>query len=159
MNVCTIPAMPYHTLAPAEERVYLNAGSLYASYSPALINTVVSSSVAVCLWSPGIAGINHYVIPRGGSDRSLRCGSHALPMLLSRVIEMGATRDDLIAAVFGGATLSSEDHSALSRRNVAEAHEFLGKHEIPIVRLDVGGSAARRITFRTFDGSTIVRTL
>ena len=158
MNVCTIPALPFRSRAAvAEERVGLTAGSLYASSSPALINTVVSSSVAVCLWSPGAGGICHYVMPRGGSERSLRFGNHALTMLLDRILDIGAG-GDLVAAVFGGATIMTAN-SRLSVRNLAAAREFLARNDIPIIREDTGGPAARRLTFRTVDGSTIVRRL
>jgi chemotaxis protein CheD len=159
MNVCTIPVLPFRSIgAVAEERVGLTAGSLYASSSPALINTVISSSVAVCLWSPAAGGMCHYVMPRGGSERSLRFGNHALTMLLDRLLDIDAGCGDLVAAVFGGATIMTAD-SGLSRRNLAAAREFLAKNDIPIIREDAGGPAARRLTFRTVDGSTIVRRL
>jgi chemotaxis protein CheD len=158
MNVCMIPATPLdHFDAAPEERVYLNAGTLYVTSAPALINTVLSSSVSVCLWSPGAAGINHYVLPRGGTDRSLRFGNHALAILLERMAELGADTTEILAAVFGGAALLADE--GLGRRNLSEAREFLARREIPVIREDIGGNAARRLAFRTVDGSTIVRRL
>ena len=159
MNASMLSSTPFDRfLAAAEERVHLHAGAQYVSEMPALIHTMLSSSVAVCLWSPLAAGMAHYVLPRGGSDRSMRCGNYALATLLDRILVSGAALVEIVAGIFGGAEHSPLD-GGLGRRNIASAHEFLAKHDIPIIREDVGGHVARRVSFRTIDGSTIVRTL
>jgi len=153
MNVCMIPVMPMDRLhAQTEERVYLQPGSIHVATEPTLINTVLGSSVAVCLWSPTVAGMNHFILPGGGHEDSYRFAKHALPTLLEKLTDMGAGRDEIFAAVFGGA-------SSLGRQNIGAAREFLSRHDIPIIRHDVGGEEGRKLTFRTLDGSTIVRRL
>ena len=144
----------------AEERVYVQPGSLYVADRPTLINTVLGSSVSVCLWSPTVAGLNHFILPIGGVQVSARYGKHALPMLLEKMIECGANVREMLAAVFGGASLDNLGADAtLGRRNIHVAQEFLFRHDIPVIRHDVGGDEARKLTFRTVDGSTIVRRL
>ncbi len=106
MNVCRIPITHMNDLrGHAEERIYLYPGGIWVSDAPALITTILGSCVAVCLWSDTMAGINHFILPRGGSSPSPRYGNHALSMLLERLIEHGAVKDDLYAAVFGGASV------------------------------------------------------
>ncbi len=162
MNVLRIPvASGKLSGAAAEERVYLYPGSLWAGEQPAVVTTVLGSCVSVCLWSDDIAGINHFILPRGGTSPSARYGNHALPMLLQRVVELGADATKLFAAIFGGSSVLGGAHheQSLGMRNVIEAREFLERYDIPVIRADVGGSEGRKLTFRTIDGTTFVRKL
>jgi chemotaxis protein CheD len=146
-----------------ERRVYLYPGGLWAEAFPAVVTTVLGSCVAVCLWDPhtALGGVNHFILPRGGASPSARYGNHALPMLLERVLKMGAQRDALLAYVFGGASVleGADSGPRLGSRNVAEALEFLRKEDIAVLRQDVGGRTGRKLTFRTADGATVVRKL
>ena len=143
MNVCLIPAMPNQ--APQwQERIYVLPGSLHVTQQPALLTTVLGSSVAVCLWSPEAAAMSHFVLPVYGRT--------ALSLLLGKVLDLGVNKSDILAAVFGGA-------SSLGERNVAEARAFLAQHRLPVIREDVGGEDARKLTFSTLDGATVVRRL
>jgi chemotaxis protein CheD len=164
VNLCLGPVAGVNSShGQAEEHVYLYPGALWAGQEPAVITTVLGSCVSVCLWSRTVAGINHFILPWGGSTPSARFGNHALPMLLDNLRELSADTRDLYAAIFGGASLLGGRNSSgpvpLGRRNLIEAREFLARHEIPVVREDVGGDKGRKLTFRTFDGTTIVRKL
>lgn len=147
--------------AAAEERIYLYPGALWAGEQPAVITTVLGSCVSVCLWSEAIAGINHFILPRGGTAPSPKYGNHAMPMLLDRVIALGAEKETLYAAIFGGASLLGGGPGAqpLGNRNIIEAREFLERQGIPVIRTDVGGETGRKLTFRTIDGTTFLRKL
>ncbi len=134
-----------------EESLHLQAGAVYATGTPAQITTILGSSVAVCLWSPAAAGMAHFILPRGGSERSARYADHAMPMLLEQLRALGTTSLDVVAAVFGGA------FGSLGQRNAERAIEMLSRAEIPVIRRDDGGDAARKLTFRTADGSMSVR--
>lgn len=164
MNMCVIPS-PRMERAPAqiERRVYLYPGGLWAASETAAITTVLGSCVSVCLWDPrtALGGVNHFILPRGGSHPSARYGNHALPMLLDRVLALGAQRDSLLACVFGGASVLAVEGTGtpLGSRNVSEAMDFLRREEIAVLRHDVGGREGRKLTFRTADGATLVRKL
>lgn len=148
--------------AQVERRVYLYPGGLWAEGQPAVITTVLGSCVSVVLWDPytSLGGINHFILPSSGSMVSPRYGNHALPMLHERVLLLGARRETLLACVFGGASvLAGESASKLGSRNVAEAFQFLESRNIAVLRQDVGGHEGRKLTFRTADGSTLVRKL
>lgn len=162
MNLSVIPTLAMDkTHEPLERRVYLYPGGLWAEAAPAVITTVLGSCVSVCLWDSrtALGGVNHFILPRGNTGTKARYGNHAMPMLLERVLQLGADRDSLLACVFGGASVLSVEGNAprLGSRNVAEALEFLSAENIVVLRQDVGGRQGRKLTFRTADGATLVR--
>jgi chemotaxis protein CheD len=163
MNMCVIPAMTMERHLQLERRVYLHPGGLWAEPTAGVITTVLGSCVSVCLWDPhtALGGINHFILPSGGAERSPRYGNHALPMLLDRVLEMGAFRETLLSCVFGGAALipGSGGGPSLGSRNVAAAFDFLASHDIAVLRHDVEGRQGRKLTFRTTGGTTLLRKL
>lgn len=165
MNMCVVPSAASTTVRNdrMERRVYLHPGSLWADPAPAVVTTVLGSCVSVCLWDPqtALGGINHFILPLGGAQASARYGNHALPMLLDRVLLMGAHRETLLGCVFGGASIIPGDGNGprLGSRNVVEAFDFLERHDIAVLRHDVEGQLGRKLTFRTADGTTLIRTL
>ena len=162
MKPGVVPAVPAKR-DPMERRVYLHPGALWAEPFPGVITTVLGSCVSVCLWDPQttLGGINHFILPRGSAVPSARYGNHALAMLLARVLEIGAQRETLLGCVFGGASVLPGEPSGptLGSRNVAEAFEFLERSEIAVLRHDVEGRQGRKLTFRTADGTTLIRKL
>jgi chemotaxis protein CheD len=161
------PVKTFHPDEPAhaqvERRVYLYPGGLWAEAEPTVITTVLGSCVSVVLWDPytSLGGVNHFILPNSGSVVSPRYGNHALPMLHERVLLLGARRETLLACVFGGAAVLAGEGSAsrLGRRNLVEAFTFLESRNIAVLRQDAGGREGRKLTFRTADGSTLVRKL
>jgi chemotaxis protein CheD len=173
MNMCVVPAVTLHAGKGGshdglERRVYLHPGSLWAEPAAGVITTVLGSCVSVCLWDPQTAhgGINHFILPHGGAVSSARYGNRALPLLLDRVLGLGAHRETLLACVFGGASVMTGDAldpapgaATLGSRNVAEAFDFLERHDIALLRHDVEGRQVRKLTIRTADRSTLNRKL
>ncbi len=161
MKLCVVPAAEGR--GAAERRVYLHPGGLWAEPFDAVITTVLGSCVSVCLWDPQLAigGMNHFILPHGGAAVTPRYGNHAMAMLLARLLELGARRETLLACVFGGASVLPGPAAppTLGSRNVAEAFDFLGRNEIAVLRHDVEGDRGRKLTFRTIDGTTLVRKL
>jgi chemotaxis protein CheD len=162
MKPGVVPAAPARR-EQMERRVYLHPGALWAEPFPGVITTVLGSCVSVCLWDPQttLGGINHFILPHGGKEVSARYGNHALATLLARVLEIGAHRETLLACVFGGASVLPGEATGptLGSRNVAEAFEFLERSGIAVLRHDVEGRQGRKLTFRTADGSTLIRKL
>ena len=72
MNASVIATVPSDGREPLERRIYLHPGGLWAEPCAATITTVLGSCVSVCLWDPerALGGINHFVLPRGGTVRS-----------------------------------------------------------------------------------------
>lgn len=145
----------------AVQTVYLQPGQI--AVADAHILTVLGSCVAVCLHDPErrIAGMNHYLLPRGprGSD-SLRFADVALPRLLERVLGAGASRGALQAKVFGGARILARGTAPrdLGAENVVAALNFLEQEGIPIVARDTGGTRSRKLILQSADGVVWLKT-
>ena len=144
-------------------RVYLAPGLLYASADGALVTTILGSCVAVGLFDPWVqgGGINHFLLPEG-TPPSCRFGRSAVPLLIERVLALGARRPRLEAKVFGGACVLEAFRAGaqtLGLRNVEVAREQLRAEGIPIVCEDVGGDLGRKVVFDVQTGSAWIRAI
>lgn len=143
--------------------VYLHAGDLYASRQPSQVITILGSCVAVCLWDrlTRVAGINHFMLPNdaGQQTNALRYANSSINELLRQIAELGAERRRLEAKLFGGACVlaSFQNGRDLGSKNVAVARERLSQERIRVVAEDVGGNHGRKLVFRTWDGSALVK--
>jgi chemotaxis protein CheD len=143
--------------------VYLHPGQLFVTSEPCEIISVLGSCVSVCIHdrARGIGGANHYLLPSEGTPPSARYGAFAITSLVARVLQAGAMQADLVAKVFGGATLigAKVGSVALGECNVKVARAVLANAKIPIVAEDVCGLRGRRVVFRPDDGAAIVKRL
>jgi chemotaxis protein CheD len=148
----------FHLRAADAVTVHLHAGQLFASSEASEIWTVLGSCVSVCLFDRmrGIGGANHYLLPQqaAGAEGSPRFGSAAILKLVQRMLALGSHKHDLVAKVFGGASLMGSPAGAdsLGWKNVEVARTVLSRERIPIAVEDVGGRRARRLVFRTDQG-------
>ena len=155
--------------APAETpdsaaNVYLYAGQLFVSPSPARITTILGSCLSRGLWDPvtGVGGMNHYMLPHniGMNAGTPRFAPTAIRELLTQLDAAGAKRSRLQAKLFGGACVMASfqaNGSDLGSRNVEVARDYLHAARIPVVFEDVGGTHGRKVVFRTDSGVTMVR--
>jgi chemotaxis protein CheD len=149
---------------------FLHAGQFFVSAEAQSISIILGSCVAVCIWDPvaAIGGATHYLLPcwDGRGVSSPRYGDVAVSVLLQKLTEVGASRANLRAKVFGGGCLfdslrepdaNKEQH--LGSRNVEIALELLTKAQIPVVSADVGLDRGQRIVFHTDTGAASVTIL
>jgi len=138
---------PTHFLYPA---------SLIVSPTPMLVNTILGSCVAVCLWDQKIqfGGINHYMLPlwNGNGLASPKYGNIAIERLIEKMRQHGATH--MSAKVFGGGEVIGTDNIdfKIGKRNIDIAMEMLKEYNIPITAQNVGGKFGRKIQFFTQSG-------
>lgn len=146
--------------------VYLHGGHIFTSAEPAVVTTIVGSCVTVCLWDreTGIGGINHYLLPQSNGTRPSvgRLGALAIPRLIQDLVNLGSSTENLVAKVFGGASVlgsrkSGKNH--VGTQNVEMALSSLAAQGIPVLARDVGGSRGRKVVFDTQDGSVLIRRL
>ncbi|MBV7257154.1 chemotaxis protein CheD [Pacificimonas sp. WHA3] len=128
-----------------------------------ILTTVLGSCIAACFYDPvaRVGGINHYLLARGKAtdETSLkRYGVYAMEVLINAMFAMGASRRNLKARIFGGATMRSA-FGDIGNDNIAFAHNFLRNERIPLVGEDTGGTAARRVEFRPALGLARCRTV
>ena len=147
------------------KHIGIHIGEMYASREPALIETILGSCVAVCLFDPvaRIGGMNHILLPkRQQQDPELaRYGEHAIPMLIERILKLGGTLDHMQAKIFGAANvlLMEGKHINVPRANEHFAREYLRSRTIPVIAERLGGRHALKVRMYTATGKALVRAL
>lgn len=164
------PSVPGSSRVPEQAgdrpRVTIHIGGVRASDAPLLIDTVLGSCIAACLYDPEarIGGMNHFMLPEGvdpANPNSARYGVYAMELLISELIKLGARRSRFRAKVFGGGHVLKirESASGVPARNIEFARRFLEIEQIPIEREDVGGYQPRRVLFQTDTGRVFLKYL
>jgi chemotaxis protein CheD len=135
---------------------------LYVAKEPMEIMTVLGSCIAVCLWDHQcrIAGMNHYLLPlwNGEGFKSLKYGNISIKRLLDEMIVNGANKSNIVAKIFGGATINLDSSFSVGDRNISIAEDVLTDLNIPIIARDVGGALGRKVIISSVDGSVYVKT-
>jgi chemotaxis receptor (MCP) glutamine deamidase CheD len=139
-------------------------GEVFASDSPTMVQTVLGSCVAACLFDPvtGIGGMNHFMLPTANRETtSAAFGIHAMELLINKIMQLGGDRRRLQAKIFGGGNVLALQGSELQigRRNVAFVTQFLQDEGIALVAQRVGGNFGVKLCFYTAVGRALVRPL
>lgn len=143
-------SLPQHYLYPA---------NLFVPKEDYLINTLLGSCVAICLYDPVSqkGGVNHYMLPlwNGEGLASPKYGNIAIEKLLQEMIKVGAQRQHIIAKVFGGGEVIESNHHFfnIGKRNIELAHSMLSELRIPVKAESTGGKLGRKIQFNTVTGA------
>ena len=152
-----LPRIPYVS-DDKHTRHYLIPGKLFAAAQPFAITTIVGSGVCVCLWDSvrGIGGANHIMLAQGPEDNenATRYANVANPMLLKRMLDLGAEINTLEARIFGGSMpkVTFGDKTHMGELNVQAVTHFLRMNGIRLVENEVGGTRGRKVVFHTDDG-------
>lgn len=137
---------------------FLYPSSLFASREAVLVNTILGSCVAVCLYDTVLkyGGINHYMLPlwNGQGLASPKYGNIAINKLYEKMLSIGSSQKNLIAKVFGGANVIETNNAQfmIGERNIAIAYDMLNELQIKIISQSVGGNNGRKIQFNTLTG-------
>lgn len=141
---------------------YLFPSTLFADKQRHLVDTVLGSCVAVCLYDQHlkIGGLNHYMLPLWNGDglASPKYGNVAIDKLIEKLLKMGAAKNNMIAKIFGGANQINSSIS-VGERNVQIAKEQLAVYGIKIIAESVGGTVGRKIRFDTGTGQVLMKFL
>jgi chemotaxis methyl-accepting protein methylase/chemotaxis receptor (MCP) glutamine deamidase CheD len=144
------------------KRIRLNIGDIVVTRESAILETILGSCVAVCLWDARrrIGGLNHYLVPagRGEPERDNLYGRTSVRKLIEQTLSHGSDRHSLQARIFGGGSIlkSLEDIFTIGAANVQIAREILKEYGIPVVHDFVGAECGIRIAFQTWDGAVSV---
>ncbi len=137
---------------------YLYPAALFAPPEPHLINTLLGSCVAICLYDPiqQRGGMNHYMLPywNGNGLASPKYGNIAIEKLVETLIKNGSKKSNLIAKIFGGGEVIESQHHYfdIGKRNIEVGHQMLTELNIPIKAESTGGKLGRKIQFNTITG-------
>ena len=141
---------------------YLYPSALFAEKKPYLVDTVLGSCVAVCLFDTRlkIGGINHFMLPlwNGNGLASPKFGNIATEKLIEKMLRNGSNTSDLIAKVFGGANQMNSSME-IGARNIEIAKEVLANNGIQIAAENVGGAVGRKLKYNTGTGQVMMKFL
>jgi chemotaxis protein CheD len=147
-------------------RVTIHIGGIRASKEPLVIDTVLGSCIAACLYDPEarIGGMNHFMLPEGidlKNPNSTRYGVHAMELLISDLMKLGAERSRFRAKIFGGGHVLKirESVKGVPQRNIEFVRRFLQGEQIPVVKEDLGGYQPRRVLFHTDSNKVFMKYL
>ena len=147
-------------------RVRIHIGGLHVSNNSVVIDTVLGSCIAACMYDPvaKIGGMNHFMLPEATDPHdptSTRYGVNAMEMLITDLMKIGARRGRLEAKIFGGGHVLKirESLDGVPQRNIDFVREFLSAENLPIVSEDVGGYHPRRVLFQISSGRALVKRL
>jgi chemotaxis protein CheD len=148
-----------------KQKISIHIGEYHASRDPAVISTVLGSSVAVCLFDPKrrIGGMNHILLPGKADmehfDAAARYGINAMELLINRIMNLGGHRGRFVAKVFGGAHVlpAISKENGVVEKNTAFVLAFLKNEGIRILCKDVRGTHSRKIRFHTDTNEVFLR--
>ncbi len=137
---------------------YLYPSNIFASREIYYITTLLGSCVAVCLYDrrQQFGGMNHFMLPfwNGNGLASPKYGNIAIAQLVQKMENLGSNRADLVAKIFGGASVLDIDTTLFNvgERNAEQAMAELNNLGVKIIASSVKGEKARKIIFNTFTG-------
>lgn len=150
------------------EVIKLLPGEFYVSDNDVVMETVLGSCVAACVYDPsqGIGGMNHFLLPtppiqdREKDRSSARYGEYAMDILVSEVIRMGAIRSNLEVKLFGGGNVQqSMIAMSVGEKNADFALDYVKRKEIHLAGYDLVDIYPRKIIFYPKDGLAMVKKL
>lgn len=143
---------------PTPLKYFLLPGAIKLSAKPMEITTLLGSCVSICLWDRVLkqGGINHYMMPywNGSGLASPKYGNIAIEKLINSMLRLGSKREDLIAKVFGGASVLNTGDCIfnIGERNIDIQKKLLSEYNIKVVAKSLGGNNGRKLIFNTETG-------
>lgn len=147
----------------------ISPGEYYFTKENMMIVTVLGSCVSACIRDnvSGIGGMNHFMLPDGGSadkdspvSESMRYGTYAMEVLINQLLKNGARRENLEAKIFGGGNvLRSFTTTNVGDRNAAFVKKFLKDERIRVTGEDLLDIYPRKVYYFPKTGKVLVKKL
>ena len=134
-------------------------------HSGELITYALGSCIGICLYDPAIklAALVHIMLPinmETGRSSPMKYADTGIRETVRRMEQLGARRNRIVAKIAGGAKMFETSGGALGnigQRNIESVHMVLRREMIRLAKEDVGGKAARTLTFDAATGMGLVR--
>ena len=155
--------------APPRERI-VKVAEWAAERGDAVIVTLgLGSCVAIMLHDPhaGAGGMAHILLPSRSLARDVtnhaKFPETAVPLLVERLVALGAESRRLVAKLAGGASMFAQlmtpGSVQMGERNIVAARDALRRAGIPLAGESVGGGAGRSVRFYVADGRAEIRSV
>jgi chemotaxis protein CheD len=140
---------------------FLYPTTIFVSRTPARVQTILGSCVAVCLFDQVFryGAINHYMLPwwNGENMPSPKYGDIATLRLIESMVHLGSKKENIVAKIFGGADQLTLGN--IGQKNVVTAEKILHRESISIIARNTGGIVGRKIVFDTATNKVLVKFL
>ncbi|EKD29197.1 MAG: CheD2 [uncultured bacterium] len=144
----------------SHDAYFLEPGFVYFSKDSGIVQTVLGSSVSVCLWDRVLkcGGISHFIEPTVTDPQKAtpKFGNVSTIVLIKMMIDAGCQKQNVVAQVFGGSFPEGGMGRDIGTDNVNSASEILRRNGINVVSTDTGGSIGRKIIFDIATGHVAV---
>ena len=134
-----------------------------------LISYGLGSCVGIALYDSiaKVGGLAHIMLPDSTQARSAenpaKFADTALPLMLSEMLKLGATKSRVIAKIAGGAQMftfaNATDIMRVGERNAEAVRLILKKIDIRIIADDTGGNYGRTVELKLENGIYRVKTI
>ncbi|MDR0270058.1 chemotaxis protein CheD [Paenibacillus sp.] len=136
-----------------------------------VIRTVgLGSCVGLTMYDPQqkIAGMAHVMLPssdiaREGQLNIAKYADTALPALLDKLLQLGASPSRIVAKMAGGSQMfafaGTGDTLRIGPRNVESCKLKLAELQIPLIAEDIGGNYGRTIELDVSTGILYIRSI
>ena len=140
-------------------------GELAISDTPGdvLVSLGLGSCIGLALVDKraGVAGLAHIVLPETSGnpkpEAMNKFADHAVPALVDGMVERGASRVFMQAALVGGASMFAGAGLEVGSRNADAVRELIASRRVPVVAEAVGGSKGRTVKVDVTNGTVSVR--
>ncbi len=140
-------------------------GELAISDTPGdvLVSLGLGSCIGLALVDKraGVAGLAHIVLPETTGnpkpEAMNKFADHAVPALLDGMVERGASRVFMQAALVGGASMFAAAGLEVGQRNAVAVRELVAERRLNVVAEAVGGSRGRTVRVDVASGTVSVR--
>lgn len=147
---------------PTIHRVGVGDLAVVKAAGGAITTHALGSCIGVTVFDPvaGVAGMLHFMLPNPSSEEQAAekpdamFGSKGIPRLFRDAYQLGATKENLIVCVAGGAEFMQDDSTfQIGRRNRMIARKLFWKNDIVVVAEETGGNVARTMSVSLEDGT------
>lgn len=143
--------------------IRIGIGDLNVANAPTSLITVgLGSCIGIAVYDSKnkIGGLAHIMLPDSTQfskiTNEMKFADLAIPMLVNKIINMGADKKNLKAKIAGGSSMFNFTDKKMTMdvgsRNISAVREALKKQSIPIIAEDLGGNKGRTVTLDTSTG-------
>ncbi len=148
------------------ETVRVKMAEYHVGRSPDILVTIgLGSCVGIALYDDinKIGGLIHIMLPKSNGGENIKPAKYAdtgIPLLIEKMVEAGARRENMTAKLAGGAHMFSSSGDMviqIGKRNIEAVYRILEEYNIPIIGEDLGKDYGRTMEFYTEDGRVKIR--
>lgn len=154
---------------PPRERIVKVADWAAERGDGVIVTLGLGSCVAIMLHDPQAraGAMAHVLLPSRSLARDVtnpaKFPETAVPLLVERLVALGAESRRLVAKLAGGASMFAQlmtpGSVQMGERNIAAARSALRRAGIPLACEAVGGGAGRSVRFYVYDGRVEIRSV